>query len=88
VGTKEPTTTTICPNVDCQARFDCDACLHAHLLSNYAVGWADVFGKPQDAYVHFCARHAACTPAVLAVKLGNIGHPPAVERALPERAEA
>ena len=54
-----------CPMAGCTRVFACDACMHAHLMRNYRLGYAEVFGPNQEAWVDFCDDHAACTPSAL-----------------------
>jgi hypothetical protein len=50
----------------CDRVFNCDACLHIHLVRNYRLRHAEVFGPTHDAWVAFCERHQDCSPGMLA----------------------
>jgi hypothetical protein len=73
---REPTsweanvTTTLgsveCPMQGCVETFDCDACMHLHLLENYNLRYAEVFGPVHnDAWLDFCDRHATFSAGAL-----------------------
>lgn len=54
-----------CPNPACERTFACDACLHAHLVRRYGKRYGEVFGRVDEAFLHFCPGHQGVSPTLL-----------------------
>lgn len=46
-----------CPNPECDAESDCDACLDSHLRHAHGLRYRDVFGPAPSSWLSVCASH-------------------------------